>query len=196
MKKELLKLRHNRSRHDFPNLNLEEGEYVELLIRRSRIGLILIWTGEFLGFLVLTLSFIMLSRSSTASFVVLDQSARAFLYLIIFILCGVLLITGLIGTKVYNGNHLFVTNKRLIQKTTLSLFSTSTNIIDLISIEDVSFQRNGILDYIFKIGTIRMSTVGDETTYIFKYIDTPTDELKIITHLVHIEKEKTKELKH
>ena len=38
-----------------------------------------------------------------------------------------------------------------------------------------------------------MSTVGDETTYTFKYVDTPTDELEKITHLVHMEKEKTKE---
>ena len=33
-----------------------------------------------------------------------------------------------------------------------------------------------------------MSTIGDETTYIFKYLDTPTDELETITHYVHIEK--------
>ena len=33
-----------------------------------------------------------------------------------------------------------------------------------------------------------MSTIGDETTYVFKYLDTPTDELETITHFVHIEK--------
>lgn len=37
-----------------------------------------------------------------------------------------------------------------------------------------------------------MSTVGDETTYTFKYVNTPKEELDMITHLVHMEKEKTK----
>ena len=37
-----------------------------------------------------------------------------------------------------------------------------------------------------------MSTIGDETTYTLKYVDTPTDELEIITHLVHVEKERAK----
>lgn len=194
MKKELINLRHRRSLHDFPELKLEEGEYVELAIRRSKVGLILIWSGEILGFIILTLSLVLLSNNSAASGLLIDPSAKAFLNLIIFVLYGVLIITGLIGSKVYNSNRLFVTNKRLIQESTFSLFAKSTNIIDLISIEDVSFRKEGIFDYLFRIGTIRMSTFGDETTYTFKYIDTPTDELEIITHLVHIEKEKTKEI--
>ncbi len=37
-----------------------------------------------------------------------------------------------------------------------------------------------------------MATVGDETTYTFKYVNTPKNELDAITHLVHVEKEKTK----
>ena len=62
------------------------------------------------------------------------------------------------------------------------------NVIDLVSVEDVSFKQAGLFEHLFEVGTLRMSTIGDETTYIFKYLDTPTDELETITHFVHIEK--------
>ena len=62
------------------------------------------------------------------------------------------------------------------------------NVIDLVSVEDVSFKQSGLFEHLFEVGTLRMSTIGDETTYIFKYLDTPTDELEIITHYVHVEK--------
>ncbi|MBQ6605362.1 hypothetical protein IJH66_00005, partial [Candidatus Saccharibacteria bacterium] len=57
-------------------------------------------------------------------------------------------------------------------------------------IEDVSFKQSGIFDYLFKIGTIRMSTVGDETTYTFPFVDTPTDEVEMIAHLIHLSKDR------
>ena len=194
MKSDLVKLRHARSTKDFPGLTLEENEYVELAIRRSKVGLILIWAGEAIGFLVLTLvAILLMGASETGSVLAINREAKSFLYLIILVLFGTLIIAGLVGARVYKGNELFVTNKRLIHRAITSLFASSTNVIDLVSIEDVSFKQAGIIEYIFKLGTFRMSTVGDETTYTFKYVDTPTDELEKITHLVHMEKEKTKE---
>lgn len=193
MKSDLVKLRHARSTKDFPGLTLEENEYVELAIRRSKVGLILIWTGQAIGFLVLVLVAILLMGTSETGIMAINREAKSFLYLIILVLFGVLIIAGLVGVRVYKGNELFVTNKRLIHRATTSLFASSTNVIDLVSIEDVSFKQAGVIEYIFKLGTLRMSTVGDETTYTFKWVDTPTDELEKITHLVHMEKEKTKE---
>ena len=70
------------------------------------------------------------------------------------------------------------------------LFTRSSNVIELSRIEDVSFKQNGFFDYIFRIGTIRMSTVGDETTYTFPFVDTPTDEVNLIAHLIHLAKER------
>ena len=94
---------------------------------------------------------------------------------------------------VYSNNKLFVTNKRIIQRSQSTLFASSTNIIDLVSIEDVSFKQSGLLEHILKVGTLRMSTIGEETTYTFKYVDTPIDELETITHLVHVEKQEKDE---
>lgn len=194
MKSDMIELRHARSRKDFPEIKLEENEFVKLVIRRSPIYLVLIWAGEIVATAALLVLLVFLSSSSKSNAVLnLNEESVSFLNLVVYIALGAIWIAGLIGTKVYRGNKLFVTNKRLIQKAMTSLFASSTNVIDLISVEDVSFKQAGILEHVMKIGTLRMSTVGDETTYTFKYVDTPTNELELITHLVHVEKEKDKE---
>ena len=168
----LTDLRHARSAQDFPFLSLEDGEYVVLSIARSRLGLI---------FLVLTLILLSFGSSSDSAL----APATSVIRLIIFCLYGVLILTGVVGTKVYLDNKMYITNKRAIQISSNALFHKSTNIIELSRIEDVSYAQAGLLDYLFHMGTIRMSTVGDETTYTFRFVDTPTDEIKTITHLVH-----------
>lgn len=194
MKQELVKLHHARSKKDFPELKLEENEYVELAIQRSRLGIIFIWTAACIGYvsLLIALIFLETNANSAPASAALNGFAKSYLYLIILILFGIITIAALIGNKVYKSNRLYVTNKRLINHQANSLFSKSVNIIELVSIEDVSFKQDNIADHIFKLGTIRMATVGDETTYTFKYVNTPKDELDAITHLVHVEKEKTK----
>ena len=183
MKKELIKLHHARSAKDFPELKLEENEFVELAISRSKLGVVLMWGAAGFGYLALFIAVLFLEFSVGGDEIVaFNGFAKSYLYLIILVLFGIITIATLIGTKVYNANRLYVTNKRLIHHQANSLFS----------IEDVSFQQDNIGDHIFKLGTIRMSTIGDETTYIFKYVNTPKDELDTITHLVHMEKEKTK----
>lgn len=189
MKQDLAKLHHARSKKDFPDLKLEENEYVELAINRSRIIIIFIWIAAAAGYAALLVGSIFLSSSLAENF---TSIAKSYMQMIIIILLGVITVAALIGTKVHNGNHLYVTNKRLIHHEMTSLFSKSVNVIDLTSIEDVSFRQDTIIDYAFKLGTMRMSTVGDETTYTFKYVNTPRDELEIITHLVHVEKENSR----
>ncbi len=193
MKQELIKLHHARSAKDFPELKLEENEYVELAVQRSQLGLVFIWAAAGAGYAALLVAIVFLvfgsAGGATGS---LNGFAKSYLYLIILVLFGIITISALIGTKVYKGNRLYVTNKRLIHHCTSSLFSKSVNVIELVSIEDVSFKQDNIADHIFKLGTIRMSTIGDETTYTFRYVNTPKEELDMITHLVHTEKEKTK----
>ena len=92
---------------------------------------------------------------------------------------------GIVGQSIYDANQIYVTNRRLIQKSRNSLFANSTNIIELRRIEDVSFRQSSLVDQIFRLGMLRMSTVGEETTYSLKYVDTPRDEVKIISHLVY-----------
>lgn len=192
MRSDLSKLRHARSKKDFPDISLEENEYVALKIRRSNIIPVLVWTGVILAAIFFIVLNVIVANSSN-SFFMIDQASRGFFGIIIDIVFGVVLISALVSMHVYSNNKLFVTNKRIIQQSQASLFASSTNVIDLISIEDVSFKQSGILEHILKVGTLRMSTIGEETTYTFKYVDTPIDELETITHLVHVEKQEKDE---
>ncbi len=194
MQKDLTALRHQRSQKDFPQLKLEDNEYVVLDVRRSPLGLIAIWGLTAFVIIVLAFSLAMAYLSNTFDALGLQDSATNYLVMIIVILFALAILAAMITTKVYNENRLIVTNRRLFHYNSISLFAKSLNVIDLTSVEDVSFRQRNILDQIFKIGTIRLSTVGDETTYTFKHVDTPTDELDTITHLVHQEKEREKEI--
>ena len=193
MTQSLTELRHARSKNDFPFLNLEDGEYVELSITRAKIGLLIIWFFEIVSFLLLTLILVLFDNGLPAAANTINiapsVAATSFLRIVIFILYGALVISGLVGTKVYLDNKMYITNKRAIQIASNALFHKSTNVIELSKIEDVSFKQAGIFDYLFHLGTIRMSTVGDETTYTFRYVETPTDEIQTISHLVFVSKD-------
>ena len=168
-------------------ISLETGERIVLEIKRTKIIPILIFAGACLASILLFALYILINAGNSFVFA-LDTNGRAFFLLVIAIVLGTVWIATLISLNVYITNKLFVTNKRLIQRVANSLFDTAMNVIDLVSVEDVSFKQAGLFEHLFEVGTLRMSTIGDETTYIFKYLDTPTDELETITHYVHIEK--------
>ncbi|MBQ3294670.1 PH domain-containing protein [Candidatus Saccharibacteria bacterium] len=189
MKKSLVRIRHARSKKDFPFLSLEEGEYVELAITRSKAGLILLWAGVLTVMVLLGILFAVAVGALTRGKNVSGQT-MAYFWMFASCIAVILMGLGLAMSKVYLGNKLFVTNKRIMHYKVESLFIKSVNVIDLARVEDVSFKQTTVLDHVFSMGTIRMSTVGDETTYTFKYVDTPKDEMDLIAHLVHNQKAK------
>ena len=194
MKEDLIKLHHTRSKKDFPELDLEEDEYVELSIQRSNYGLLAIWSLTAFASLILIIVAITTNTrgASVMSSLGFNPAAIGSLYFIFIILLGVIILCAVVFSRVYKSNRMFVTNRRIFHYEAISLFAKSVNVIELNRIEDVSFRQNGVIDHIFHLGTIRLSTVGDETTYTFKFVDTPTDELKTIMHLVHVAKEAKK----
>ena len=193
MKPAFEKLRIARSQKDFPDLRLEDGEYVELVLRRSNYGYAAIWAGVALGSLTLLILALVLGASANHAVIMLAGYARAFFYIVFYLAFVILILFGVVTSLVYSRNILYVTNQRLIQLQSISFFHTSTNVIDLEKVEDVSFKQSGIIAKLFHYGTIRMATVGDETTYTFDFLDTPKDELEQISHLVHEKQKKQHE---
>ncbi len=186
MKTELAKVQHARSARDFPEIDLEQDEHVVLHIRRSRIGVVFIWVIVALMVLALSVTLILFASSNSGNNVFsMNELSLRYLRLGIFALYLVFFFGGVVGQSIYNSNQIYVTNHRLIQKSRNSLFAHSTNIIELRRIEDVSFRQTSLIDNLFHIGMLRMSTVGEETTYSLKYVDTPRDEVKTISHLVY-----------
>ena len=174
-------------KNQLPGIAFEKGEHLVLIIKRTKLIPVGFWAGAFLCSAVLIAASILVNGGNSLLFN-MDATSRSFFLMIILVVLGTIWIATLISTHVYLSNCLYVTNKRLIQNVVSSLFSSSTNVIDLVAVEDVSFKQSGIFEHLFSIGTLRMSTIGSETTYTFSNVDTPTDELETITHLVHIEK--------
>ena len=180
MDENLAKIRHDRSKKDFPGLRLEEDEYVEFAFRRARVCLMMIICGTGIGMIILLLAFLLVLMGQY----MLDDMGRNFLYIILASLLAVTVLAGVVALKIYNGNKLFITNKRAIQMVMSSPVASSINIIDLVSIEDASFHQNSILQNFFHYGTLRLATVGDETTYTFKYSDITPEDMKAISKMI------------
>lgn len=180
MDKGLVEIRHERSVKDFPFLRLEDDEYVEFAFKRSRASLFLILGGLGFGLIVILLAFLfgLIGQQS------LDEMGIKFLYIILGSSTAAIVIASIISIFIYQRNRLFITNKHVIQMVMDSPISSSMNMIDLQSVEDVSFHQNYIVEKLFGFGVFRLSTVGDETTYTFKDSDITGDELKAVSRLV------------
>lgn len=180
MDSNLAKIRHERSIKDFPGLRLEDDEYVEFAFKRAKICLVMILGATSLGLIMILLGFLLVLIGQS----MLDEMGKNFVFIILSALLASALIITLIALKIYRGNRLFVTNKHVTQTIMESPVSTSINIIDLCSLEDVSFRQENIFQKMFHYGTFRLSTVGDETTYTFKYSDISPSEIRAITKLI------------
>ena len=188
MDESLTQIRHERSRKDFPYLRLEEDEYVEFAFKRARVCLFMILGGVTLAIIIILLAFLLAILGQS----MLDEMGVNFMYIILSSLLAAAVLIGIVAIMIYHGNKLFITNKHVIQMIMASPVSNSINMIDLSSVEDASFHQNGILQTFFHYGTLRLATVGDETTYTFKYSDISTEDLKAVSKLITSAKKKDK----
>ena len=185
MDESLANIRHERSKKDFPALKLEDGEYVEFAFSRSKICYLVIW-GCVIGVAVLIAALFMFLFMTQPE---INDMGHNFLAFLVITIVAFAFIAGLVATKVFSCNKLYITNRRAIQFVMISPVVTSKNVIDLSSIEDASFHQTSIIQKITKIGTLRLSTVGDETTYTLRYVDViGGDELNSITKLIRSNK--------
>lgn len=176
----LAKIRHARSKKDFPFLELEDNEYVEYAFSRAKVCLVMIFGGTFAGLILLLLGFLM---ALTQPYMI-GEIGKNFAYIIIACLLLADLLIGVVALVVYRGNRLFVTNKHVIQLLMKSPVATSVNVIDLPSIEDVSFHQDGLMQRALRYGTFRLSTIGDETTYTFSYSDIAPEDLRAVSKII------------
>ena len=136
--------------------------------------------GTGVAMIILLLAFLLVLMGQS----MLDEMGRNFVFIILTALLASVILAGLVALRIYNGNKLFITNKRAIQMMMTSPVVNSVNVIDLVSVEDVSFRQEGVLQNLFHYGTLRLATVGDETTYTFKYSDITGENLKAVTDLI------------
>ncbi|HTK39892.1 MAG TPA: PH domain-containing protein [Patescibacteria group bacterium] len=179
-----LKARHDASTEAYPDLNLSEGEYVIMSVKRHPIGL---W-----GPLAATISAIVLllvAWISYPSIAQVDQQTGEIpaigpVSVILFSLIILIGIFGYITTWVYMRNTFYLTNESVIQEIQHGIFSKHEQTVSLGSIEDASYRQFGIWQSMFNYGTIRLSTEGEETTYRFQYVANPKKQIATLNNAI------------
>lgn len=171
------------SKDKYPHLNLSEGEFVILDIKRHPIGMLMpiIVTGALLLAILAFGSFYPAMYDLSAGSIMPPPTA---MFGILLLIAALVVLGGAVALWVYLQNQFFMTNESVVQEVQDSLFMRREQTVSLGSIEDASFKQNGILQTVLDYGTIRLSTEGQETTYVFRYVTRPKRQIAILNNAI------------
>jgi len=179
-----IKLKHNRSKQVFPEIDLGESEYIISAVQRHPIGLFVPFA---IGVLFIAVSFtVLFNYDLIAKSLQLTGDAAnpsVIIFPIIAFITAVILGT-YIAYYIYINNKLFLTNENIIQEIQRGLFSKREQIVNLANIEDVSYGQNGIVQQIFSYGSIRITTEGNGTTYRFSCVANPKEYIAALNNTI------------
>ena len=178
-----LKRKHEKSVQQYPNLNLSEGEYVILDIKRHPIGM-LIPAIVSIFLVVIIMIFVLFYPSIARDSILPIMPSVTDIFGVAMLLIGLVVLGGAVALWIYLQNQFFMTNESVIQEIQESLFSRREQTVSLGSIEDASFRQSGIIQTIFNYGTIRLSTEGEETTYRFHFVANPREQIAVINNAI------------
>jgi len=169
---------HDRNVYDYPTLQLSSTEYIVKDVQRTAWGLLFIWLAALLVFVVIV-----------AVMVIVELALAATNFGLLMLVgggaAGLSLIGGMVAAYIYRSNYFIVTNERILQHIQLSPFSYNNQNIEIERIEDCSYSQNSFTQTLFNYGTIRLSTVGNEHTYIFTFAAQPAEQFQPINNLIH-----------
>lgn len=181
---EEIKLKNQRSKQTYPDLNLSENEYVIISVKRHFIGLLppflLGVTLIFFGLIAL-INYKQIAISFEADVNTIEPLA-VILPIILFILLVVLVMY--IVYYIFSRNKFFLTNESIIQEIQISLFSKRFQTVSLSNVEETSYAQSSIVQQIFDYGSLRLSTIGDENMYRFTYAVDPKKQIDILNNAV------------
>ncbi len=172
------------SKRKYPFLNLSEGEYIILDVRRHPIGLLLP-----VGVTFITLILILGAAAAYPYLIAqtinsLSLPSAGDIWLVAILLSLLVTIFGYFAVWIYMQNKFFMTNESVIQEIQHSLFSKHEQTVSLGSIEDASFKQANFIQTMFNFGTIRLSTEGEETTYRFHFVSNPKKQVAVLNNAV------------
>lgn len=178
-----VKTKHDASVRQYPFLNLSDAEYILSAVRRHPIGLVgPVAITVFLISMLLLVLFNYTSIAENSTTFALPPVQDVFFPLMALIIA--VAFGGFAVIYVYLANKFFLTNESVIQEVQFTLFSRHEQTVSLGNIEDASFRQEGMLQSILNYGSIRLSTEGDETTYRFKYVANPKEQIALLNNAV------------
>lgn len=179
--------RHDQSVKTYPDITVDEDEYVVLSMRRHSIGYLLnIIFSAFIGVLLISAWVIICFMPNPLPIPVNFKPQISLIFGSITLL---LIILTYVNYIVYRANRFVITNERAIQWISNTIMSQKKQVINLESIEDISYSRDGILQHLFDYGTVKLSTVGDESTYTFPFSPNPDKKAEFLSDIVEAARE-------
>lgn len=152
-------------------INLQPGENVIFQIKQHPIVLISIYGAGLLGLLAFAL---IIFTVLPGLFPEDKASLASSVGIIVFIVMAafIFLFVVLLG-KIYQGNGCILTNRNLAQVKRITLFNSESVQLSLDKLQDITFDKKGILAYIFGYGIIHCETAGEAPVFMFKYCPNP-----------------------
>ncbi len=184
---ETLKERHEQSLNDHPEItDLADNEFVIIEIKRHPIVPRLIWGLSLFFLVIITSLWLIFASTNTAPSRIMgfDLNFSGIFAFIIILLDMLLVLIAYISAKIYKNNKMFITSERVIQFQQRSLFDEKIQSIDLDGVEDVSSHQVGMVASLLNFGNVRLSTIGDETTYEQNLVKNPKRVVEKINNVV------------
>ena len=180
-----IKIKHEESQKIFPEIDLDENEFVVNEIPRDLIGLL---PRIIIGGLIILISLIIIfSYSSIIK--LLNLSGTFFdnipvVFTIFMAIIALTLVWLYVEYYIFINNQFFLTNESIVEYIQTGLFKRFEQTISLKDIEDASFTQDGLIRDAFNYGAIRLSTIGDETTYRFDFVSDPKKQIAILNDAI------------
>lgn len=157
---------------------LDADETLVCEIHKHPLGLIVMYLGTFVGLVAASAMILFLipqlvspeSRSNIEGYLIV-----ALIVVAMFMGIGLL-----IATYVYHQTMLIISNKNVTQIIQRSLFSRRISELSMSNVEDVTADKNGIIQSIFDYGQLRVETAGSLENFIFDYCPRPNYYGRII----------------
>lgn len=169
---------HDRSVHDYPDIQFSPTEYVVIDVQRSVWGIVRIWLFALAVFIAMGIILLLIDQTTPVK---LDAMAEFGLLLLTIVLP---LLIGGVGTSVFRRNTFIVTNERIFANIQYTPFASRSQNVEIEHIEDCSVSQTNPMQLLLNYGSIRLSTIGDEQTYIYTCVDRPKEQFRIVNHVV------------
>lgn len=155
-------------------IDLQAKEQVILRVKRHIVFLLTKLGRVFLfGLIPIIVALVVIASvdSSAAQVILLGASA---IWGLIWLVYGYLI------WYRYTHDEWIVTNQRLIDSIKHNHFHQQVSSADLISIEDMSVSKNGVLETMFNYGDLQCQTAGQQSNFVLAGIPNPTKVLDMM----------------
>lgn len=161
-----------------PLVVLRPGERVICEIKRHPFGVFTMYASGAFAIIVITVLAI-LAPSYIGEFTFDGNVQSIALGIAAIISIGVIAIL-LLATNIYWQNRWIITDDSITQISQNGLFGRKVSQLSMESLEDITVDKNGIIQTMFNFGTLHAETAGEKSKFVFIYCPDPNKYARMI----------------